>query len=65
MYITIYKIDSQWECDARNPKPMLCDNLEGWVSGERDKKGVQEGKGTHVHLWQIHVDVWQKKITIL
>ena len=51
--------------DARNPKPMLCHNLEGWMGGERGKKGVQEGKGTHVHLWQIHVDVWQKKITIL
>ena len=37
---------------------MLCDNLEGW-------DGVGEGgrlrrEGTHVYLWLIHVDVWQK-----
>ena len=51
--------------DARNPKPMLCDNLEGWVGGEGGEKGVQEGKGTHVYLWLTHVDVWQKNITIL
>ena len=25
--------------DTRNPKPMLCDNLEGW-----DGEGVQEGR---------------------
>ena len=30
MYITICKIDSQWEFDVslRQPKPVLCDNLE-------------------------------------
>ena len=34
------------------------DNLEGWDgmgSGGRLKR-----KGTHVYLWLIHVDVWQK-----
>ena len=40
---------------------MFYDNLEGWVGGEGGEKEVQEGKGTHVHLWLIHVDVWQKK----
>ena len=29
--------------DAGNPKPMLCDNLEGW-GGEGDRRGVQEGR---------------------
>ena len=28
--------------DARNPKPVLCDNLEGW-EGEGGGRGVQEG----------------------
>ena len=37
---------------------MLCDHLMGWdgVGGGRE---VQEG-GTHVYLWLIHVDGWQK-----
>ena len=33
---------------------MLCDNPEGW-----DGVG-EEREGTYVHLWLIHVDVWQK-----
>ena len=28
--------------DVGNPKPVLCDNLEGW-EGEGDGKRVQEG----------------------
>ena len=35
---------------------MLGDNLEGW-------DGVGEGfrrEGTHVYLWLIHLDVWQR-----
>ena len=38
-------------------KPGLCNNLEGWdgEEGERFKR-----EGTCVHLWLIHVDVWQK-----
>ena len=31
--------------------------LEGW-DGEGGEGG--SGWGTHVHLWLIHVDVWQK-----
>ena len=30
-------------CDARNPKPVLCDNLEGW-DGEGGGREVQEGR---------------------
>ena len=45
-------------CDAGNPRPVLCDNLEGW-GGEGGGGGLQDG-GTHVCLWLIHADVWQK-----
>ena len=44
--------------DGGNPKPVLCDNLEGW-----DGVGVGgrlRREGTHVYLWLIHVDMWQK-----
>ena len=34
------------------------DKLEGW-DGEEGGRGVWD-RGTHVHLWLIHVDVWQK-----
>ena len=34
------------------------DDLEGWY-GEGSGGGVQDGP-THVHPWQIHVDVWLK-----
>ena len=42
-YITICKTDSQWEFDIwhRNPKPVLCDHLEGW--GEGKGSSAQEG----------------------
>ena len=41
--------------DAGNPKPVLCDNLEGW-DGER---GVQEGGDMYIPN-ALHADVWQK-----
>ena len=44
--------------EAGHPKPVLWDNPEGW-GGEGDGRGVQDG-GIHVHLWLIHIDVWQK-----
>ena len=44
--------------DAGYPKRVLWDNPEGWV-GEGGGRGVQDG-GTHIHLWLIHVNVWQK-----
>ena len=44
--------------EAGNPKLVLWDNPEGW-GREGDGRGVQDGV-THVHLWPIHVDVWQK-----
>ena len=44
-YITICKIDSQWEFDVwlRKLKQGLCINLEGW-NEERDGREVQQGE---------------------
>ena len=52
-YITIYKIESQWEFAVylRELKQGLCNNLEGW-NGEGGGR-----EGTYIHLWLIHVDV--------
>ena len=41
-----------------NSKPVLWNNSEGWC-GEGGGSGAWDG-ATHVHLWLIHVDVWQK-----
>jgi len=43
-YITICKIDSQWEfaVSLRELKRGLCINLEGWDE-EGDERAVQEG----------------------
>ena len=47
--------------DSGNPKPVLCDNLEGW-DGEAGGSGGSRGTGHMcVHLMLIHVDVWQKQ----
>ena len=48
--------------EAGHSKLMLWDNPEGW--GGEGGEGAQDG-GTHVHLWLIHVDVWQKTTTVL
>ena len=44
--------------EAGHSKLVLWDNLEGW-GGEGGGRGVQD-RGTHVHPWLTHVDVWQK-----
>ena len=43
-YITICKIDNQWEfaVGLRKLKPGLCINIEGW-GGEGDASEVQKG----------------------
>ena len=43
-YITVCKIDSQWEFAVwiRKPKQELCVNLEGW-DGKGDGREVQQG----------------------
>ena len=44
--------------EAGHSKLVLWDNLEGW-GGEGGGWDFQDG-GIPVHLWLIHVDVWQK-----
>jgi len=44
--------------EARHSKLVLWDNTEWWGE-EGGRRRVQDG-GTHVELWLIHVDVWQK-----
>ena len=39
------------------------DDPEGWY-GEGGG-GVGSGLGTHVHPWQIHVNVWQNQYNIV
>ena len=51
-YITICKIDSQWDFAVclRGPKQGLClINLEGW-DGEGDEREVQRGRG-HMYTY--------------
>ena len=43
---------------APEPKPGLCDNLEGY-SGMGGGKGFKR-EGPYVYLWLIHVALWQK-----
>ena len=44
--------------EAGHLKSVLWDNPEGYA-GERGGRGLQDG-ATHVYLWLIHVDIWQK-----
>ena len=56
-YITIRKIDSQWEFALclRELKQGLCINLEG-CDGEGDGREVQR-EGIYGYLWLSHVEV--------
>ena len=49
-YITLYKIDSQWEFAVclRKLKQGLCINLEGW-DGEGDGREVQEERDMYTY----------------
>ena len=57
-YITICKIDSQWEFAVwlRKLKQGLSINLEGWDLG-REMGGCFKREGIYVYLWLIHVEV--------
>ena len=44
--------------ETGHPKPVHWDNPEGW-NGEGRWEEFQDGR-THVYLWLIHVNVWQK-----
>ena len=41
-----------------DPKPVLCNNAEGWDG--REVGGGFKREKMHVYLWLIHVDIWQK-----
>ena len=65
----IHQISCTWNLKKKKKKDTGCsgpvhwDDPEGW-DGVGGGRGIQEG-GTHVHPWLIHVNVWQKTITIL
>ena len=56
-YITICKIDSQWEFAVclRKLKQGLHINVEGWVG--REMGGRFKRERMYVYLWLIHVEV--------
>ena len=56
-YITICKIDSQWEFSVwlRKLKQGLCINLEGW-DGEGDGWKFKRER-IYIYLWLIHIEV--------
>ena len=43
-----------------HPKPVLCDKLEGQGRVGTEVRGGFRMEGTHVYLWPIYTDVWQK-----
>ena len=56
-YITICKIDNQWEFAVctRKLKQGLCINLEGW-DGEGDGREVQKGyMCIYIYIWLIYM----------
>ena len=57
-YITICKIDSQWEFAVwlRKLNQGLSINLDGW-NGEGDRREVQKGGDICIYLWLIHVEI--------
>ena len=57
-YITICKIDSQWEFAVclRKLKQGLSINPEGW-DGDENGRENQKGGEIYVYLWLIHVEV--------
>ena len=56
IYITICKIDTQWEFAVclRKLKQGLCINLEGWMGKEMGGRFKREW--VYVYLWLIHVE---------
>ena len=65
MYNIIYETSRQSKFDAQYW--MLgagaLGQARGMVRGGRTEEG--SGWGTHVYLWQIHVDIWQNKYNIV
>ena len=63
----MYNIICEMNCQSRFDAWMLgagaLGQLKGMVWGGR-REGAS-GWGTHVYLWQIHVDVWQNQYNIV
>ena len=60
-YITICKIDSQWEFAVCFRKPKNRGSVSTWRGGMgREMGGRFRREGPYVHLRLIHVEVWQK-----
>ena len=47
--------------DTRSLGLVHCDDPEGWYGEWEGGSGL----GTRVHLWRIHVDVWQNQYNIV
>ena len=45
---------------AGHPKLVLCDSLKEWGVGEREAGGGFRRESTHICLWLILIDEWQK-----
>ena len=60
IYITMSKVDSQWEFAVWCRELKSGDNLEGWEVGGKFKR-----EGKYVYLWLIHVDLWQNQHNIV
>ena len=60
MYITICKLDSQWEirCMMQEAQTSALWHPRGVGQGGRWEGGSRKGRGTCVYLWLTHVDVW-------
>ena len=56
-YITICKIDSQWDFAVclRKLRQGLCISLEGWMG--REMGGRFKREGIYVYLWLIRVEI--------
>ena len=57
-YITICKIDGQWEFAVclNKPKQGFCISLEGW-DGEGDGRGIQKGGDTCIPMVDLCQDL--------
>ena len=65
MYNIIYETSHQSRFDAQNWMlgAVALGRPRGMVWGGRREEG--SGWGTHVYLWQIHLDIWQNQYSIV
>ena len=51
---------NRWLYEASSSNQVLCENLEWWHGVVGVVEGRFKREETYVHLWLIHVDIWQK-----